>query len=317
MRSSLHILIITNCKRPNKNLHMKTKIVITLLFILLFRLNYIYAQQIKDTILVNFKMIDKAINDKVKKYGAKDVLIVMDIDNTILVNNTDLGSDIWYQWQNGELEIKPSPEQTLTTDCLYNEAIALLYELSTMTLTDSLLPKYIKDWQNKEITIIALTSRSPKCRAATERELFNNNINLSITELKTIEGNKLNISYSLNNRELNYLNGIFMTSGMNKGEMLAHIINRSGKSYKAIVFVDDTKKNIDDVKNKYLIYSNTDVELFYYTKVIAERLARNKNVVLTKEQADKMSLDWKFLIKTLNTIFPDRLIKSKCVSKNN
>lgn len=296
---------------------MKTKIVIALLFTLIFRLNNIYAQQLKDTVVVDFKTIDKTINDKVNKYGTKDVLVVLDIDNTILSSNTDLGSDIWYQWQTDELEIHPSSEQKLSSDCLYNEAIALLYELGSMTLTDSLLPKYIKDWQNKEITIIALTSRSPRCRAATERELINNRIDLSITELKTVEGNKFNFSDSLNNRELNYLNGIFMTSGMNKGEMLGHIINRSGKSFKAVIFVDDSKKNIDAVKNKYLSCSNTDVELFYYTKVIAERLIRNNNVVLTKDQADKMNTDWKLLIKTLNSIFPERLKKSKCISKDN
>jgi hypothetical protein len=296
---------------------MKTKIIITLLISLFYGINTTRAQQIKDTIVVDYQSINTSINEKANKYGTENVLVVLDIDNTILTSDTDLGSDIWYQWQNGELEPKPTPKQKLTTNCLFNEAITLLYDLGTMKLTDSLVPNYIKNWQLKGITILALTSRNPSCRTATERELSSNNIDLSLSQLKTIEGNTFNLNYSWNNRELNYSNGIFMTSGLNKGEMLSHIINRTGKSYKAIVFVDDSRKNIDAVKNKYSTCNNVDLGLFNYTKVITERLKRNNNVVLTKEQTDKMTTDWNYLIKTLYTIFPERVRKSKCIDKNN
>lgn len=292
---------------------MKTKIVITLLMTLIIGFSGSFAQLISEASVVDFISVDNTINEKVNKYGTNEVLLVLDIDNTILTSDADLGSDIWYQWQAGELDVKPEPKQKLSNDCLYNEAIALLYELGTMKLTDSLLPNYINNWQSKGITVISLTSRSPRCRAATERELMRNNVDLSQAELKTVDGNKLNLEYSINNRELSYSNGIFMTSGMNKGEMLAHIINRSGKSYKSIVFVDDGKKNIDAVKNKYSSCSNADLGLFYYTKIVTERLNRNNNVVLTKEQADKMNADWNYLVNTLNTIFPERLVKSKCM----
>lgn len=290
---------------------MKFKTLATILLILSFGLNASFSQSLKDTSVVDYPIIDKFIRMKVEKFGAQNVLVVMDIDNTILTGDADLGSDIWYQWQAGELEVKPTPEQKIAKDCMYNEAIGLLYELGTMTLTDSLLPGYIKSWQNAGVTLFALTSRSPGYRAATERELLKNHIDLSAAELKTIDGNELSLDYNLG-RNLSYNNGIMMTTGMNKGKMLEHLLGRSGRSFKAIIFIDDTRKNIDAVKNEYAPCNDLDILLFHYTKIISERLNLNKNTILTPEQAEKMDQGWDELIRTLNTTFPDRITKSDC-----
>jgi hypothetical protein len=292
---------------------MRTRTSVFLLFFFLSGIGILRGQTLRDTLVIDFKVIDETINEKVNKYGAENVLVVLDIDNTLLTGDTDLGSDIWYQWQNGELEIKPSPEQKLTKDCLYNEAIGLLYELGTMRLTDSLLPEYIPKWQDSGVTVFALTSRSPKYRAATERELLRNDIDLSVSELTTIDSQRMSFSYNLS-RDVSYSDGIFMTTGLNKGEMLLHILNRSGRSFKAIIFADDTRKNIDAVKFSYTPCNNSaDIVLFHYTGIITERLKKNNDQVLTQEQADEMDRDWDLLIQTLITIFSERIAKSDCM----
>jgi hypothetical protein len=290
---------------------MKAKALIFLTFVLSVGFGNLFGQSLKDTVVVDYKIIDKIVNEKITEYGAKNVLVVMDIDNTILTSETDLGSDIWYQWQRGELDVKPTAEQKLPDACLFNEAIGLLYELGTMTLTDSLLPGYILEWQSDGVTLFALTSRSPNYRAATERELNRNNVDLTVSELNTADGSKLFFNYTLN-RNLSYYNGIFMTSGMNKGEMLAYILGRSGRQFKAIIFVDDTRKNIDAVKSRYSTCNTYDIVLFQYNKIVSERLKNNNNVVLTKTQADQMADEWIILTNTLNTIFPQRVEKSDC-----
>jgi hypothetical protein len=269
------------------------------------------SQNVEMSIVSNFSKVDSLINEKVKKHGIRDVLVVLDIDNTLLTSSSDLGGDFWYQWQNGELEIKPTPQQKLRQDCLFDEAISLLYELGTMNLTDSLIPGYLRNWQQSKVTIFALTSRSPKCRAATERELLRNNIDLTTSELKTVDENSLSVNYKLK-REVSYMNGIFMTSGLNKGDMLSHIIGKSGKTFKAIIFVDDSKKNVDAVREKYSNCGNVDITILHYNKVVSERLKRNNNQIITQEQTDKMYSDWVYLLRTLNTVFPERLRKSKC-----
>jgi len=290
---------------------MKTKALFCLVFMLFPGLISLYGQSLKDTTVVDYAIIDQTIYQKVSLYGADQLLVVMDIDNTILTGDTDLGSDIWYQWQNKELEIIPADSQLLVKDCLYDEAIGLLYELGTTSLTDSRLPDYISTWQSGGITLFALTSRSPAYRAATERELHRNSIFLEKKELKTIDGEELFLDYKLE-RNLSYYNGIMMTTGMNKGDMLAHILGRSGSSFKAIIFIDDTRKNIDAVRNRYSGREDIDMTLFHYTKILSERLKKNNNVVLTPQQAEKMDQDWDALILLLNTIFPERLAKSKC-----
>lgn len=290
---------------------MKTKTSLLLAFILLSGFSSTFGQSVKDTLVIDYNVIDRTVYEEISRYGADQVLVVMDIDNTILTSNTDLGSDFWYQWQTGELDLKPTPEQKLTKDCMYNEAIGLLYELCSMTLTDSLLPGYINGWQKSGVTVFALTSRSSKYRPATERELKRNNVDLSLSALNLVDGSILTFHYTLT-RELSYVNGIFMTTGMNKGEMLAHITGRSGRTFKAIIFVDDSRKNIDAVKTRYSDCGTTDLVLFNYAKILTERLKHNNNEVFTPQQAEQMDQDWDLLVNTLRTVFPERMANSDC-----
>lgn len=291
------------------------KIKITfLLIVLTLAFASAYADTVKEKSTVDYQEIDKYIIQKATEYGESQVLVVMDIDNTILTSHTDLGGDIWYQWQRGELDIKPTEDQKIT-ECFYQDVIGLLYELNTMDLTDTLLPNYITNWQNSGITVFALTSRSPKYRTPTERELKKKNIDLSKSALKTVDGYNPIYNYSLS-RELSYMNGIMMTTGMDKGEMLDHIIGRSGSSFKAIIFIDDTKKNIDNVKRKYNTKKDIDVTTFYYQKIAEDRIERNGGVILTQDQANKMAQQWAELDNLLKSIFPGRNIKGECVSLN-
>jgi len=239
------------------------------------------------------------------------VLVVLDIDNTILTGDSDLGSDIWYQWQTDKLDIKPRPDQKLAKDCLFNEAINLLYELGTMRLTDSLLPGFISKWQKSGVTVFALTSRSPQCRAATERELLRFDIDLSLTSLRNADGQEVLFNKE-SDSNLSYQDGIFMTRGAHKGDMLADILNRSGRSFKTIIVADDTKKNIDNIKDRSSTYGADDIVLFYYTKIITERLRHNNNMILTRAQAKHMDRDWDMLISTLIKVFPERMEMSEC-----
>lgn len=290
---------------------MKTKILYPFLLILAIGTSHSYSQTVKIDTLNDYPPVDRTIHEKMLQYGAENVLVVLDIDNTLLTSDTDLGSDIWFQWQTGKLGLKPSPEQKLDRDCLFNEAICLLYELGTMSLTDSLLPGYIRNWQFKGLTVFALTSRSPQCRPSTERDLKANGIDLSLAPLRTVDGREIHFDKEADSN-LSYREGIFMTRGADKGLMLADILARSGRSFKAIIVVDDTGKNIVNIRNNAANYSAADIVLVYYTKILTERVRQNNNDTLTVEQAARMHRDWDELIRLLNAVFPERLEKSEC-----
>ncbi len=246
------------------------------------------------------------------RYGEDNVLVVVDIDNTLLTSSVDIGGDVWYQWQRGKLEHKPSEAQTVA--CLFEDSIGLLYELGPMDVTEETVPAVISGWQEKGVTVMALTSRAPKYRAATERELYNKGIDLERTALAP-EGQGAPVYREHKGRELSYMKGIMMTSGMNKGEMLSYILEKTGRSFDAIVFVDDSKKNIDNVYEKYEARGDIDVTIYHYVKIEKDRESQYGSV-LTEAQVNKMAGDWRQLNQTLNAIFPKRKVQDSCLSVN-
>ncbi|HCB17718.1 MAG TPA: hypothetical protein DEP76_11815 [Alteromonas sp.] len=243
-------------------------------------------------------------------YGAENVLIVADIDNTLLTSATDLGGDIWYQWQRGKLAVKPTPEQQVS--CLFEDTISLLYELAPMNLTEPQVPALLNNWQEAGNTLLLLTSRAPKNRAATERELLRHGIDVSQAALTPVDNTNPVYREKLE-REMSYSRGLMMTTGMNKGTMLEWILNATERQFDAIVFVDDSHTNIENMDNAWQQH-NTDMRIFHYTHVEAER-KKLQGQVLTEVQAERMANDYAKLIATLNSIFPARQNDGQCLGQ--
>lgn len=199
----------------------------------------------------------------------------------------DLGGDIWYQWQRGRLEVTPSDEQKVV--CLFEDAISLLCELAPMRLTDASLPAKLRAWQDQGASVFALTSRSPKYRAATERELARLGIDLTRTPLAA-RGRPAPVLREVADREWSYMQGVMMTTGMNKGAMLTILLRRTGREFSAIVFVDDTWRHVNDVFQALQSSNEVEARLFHFTKIEPDRESACGHV-LTEEQAEKMAAD--------------------------
>lgn len=260
----------------------------------------------------SFSEVISVVTNMNNRHGPENVLIVLDIDNTILTSSVDLGGDIWYQWQREKLAIKPDQSQKVF--CLFEDSIGLLYELGPMILTEETVPYIISAWQASGNVVMALTSRAPKYRAATERELENKGINFELSALAE-HGQKAPTYREFKNRELSYMKGIMMTSGMNKGEMLDYILKKTNRTFKAIVFVDDSQKNIDAVYKKFKEKLSANMIIFHYIKIEEDR-KRQYGAILTPEQARKMDADWKTLNEVLNRLFPARNLSEGCLSNN-
>ena len=109
------------------------------------------------------------------------------------------------------------------------------------------------------------------------------------------------------------MQGIMMTSGMNKGKMLQHILEKTDQEFESIIFVDDSEKNVHNLEQQFK-NSGIDMTIFHYTKVIEDRKIDNGGVILTEEQAEKMDMDWKKLNATLKAIFPNRYTDGRCLN---
>lgn len=109
-----------------------------------------YAQ-VKNIVTGEYSAVSKIITEKETLYPSDKILLVFDIDNTLLTSGTRIGGDIWYQWQTDKLPLKPDDSQKVP--CLYENTISMLYELSPMQLTEPQLPTMLNSG-NKSIPLL-------------------------------------------------------------------------------------------------------------------------------------------------------------------
>lgn len=251
----------------------------------------------------DYAIIEDVIRQQDIKYRPENVLLVFDIDNTLLTSGTKLGGDIWYQWQTDKLPNKPAAGEKVP--CLYDNAITLLYELGPMNLTEPQVPALLHQWQQKH-TVFALTSRSQDTQSSTLRELKRHDLDFSVSPLAEA-GTTVPFEKGRLKRSWLYTQGILFSSGQDKGMVIDFLLNKTGRHFKSIVFVDDGAANIAAVRKMFSSSSWSDVETIgvHYTRV-EDALIAQQGMVLTPAQARTLTQEWALLTKSLTTVFPDR-----------
>lgn len=203
------------------------------------------------------------------EYGRDQVLVVFDIDNTLLAMNQDIGSDQWFSWQS---KLIKSGDFSMTVADSFAGLLAAqqkLYALSSTHPTQENAAGLIKSLQNNGISVMALTARSVDYRDSTMRELKNNNIIFDSDSTLPSQpepympydlGNIANSGISPNEvqdwnlgepRQVSMVNGVMMVAGQHKGAMLRSLLAKTNKKYKSIIFVDDKVKNTNSVEQGF------------------------------------------------------------------
>lgn len=206
--------------------------------------------------------------DYVERFGAEETLLVIDIDNTLLTMQGDLGSDSWFEWQEYLLEQEPDSPDLVARDFVgLLEAQGLLFKLGKMRPSQPDLPSLVKQIQALGVPTLVLTSRGPEFRAATERELEAAGYDFAATVIETdpfpadeflpydpadLAASGLTEQerepYRLGEpRPVSVARGIFMSAGQHKGAMLATVLHRAKRRPQAIVFVDDHGRHVHRV----------------------------------------------------------------------
>jgi hypothetical protein len=123
-----------------------------------------------------FASVEQAALDLGAKYGTGRVLLVFDMDNTLLSMDQDFGSDEWYNWQRALAADDPAKIKSLT------EIQGILFDLSAMHPPEpGVQPRVVAALQDRGFAAIVLTGRSPLYRSATERELGRNGFDFAKT----------------------------------------------------------------------------------------------------------------------------------------
>lgn len=241
----------------------------------------------------DFRLVHLKVLELVAKHSLDQVLLVVDIDNTLLAMNQDLGSDQWFTWQAELLKTDPDSPDLVAKDFPgLLEAQGVLFALSQMHPPEPELPNLLAGLQQLGVTAVVLTSRGPDFRNATERELSRNGYDFTRPALAIDEqrgrflpfdpkrpdahGLSAEIIGPIASRlaPVSYANGVYMTAGQHKGCMLRTLLSRAVPDYesrhearlfRAIVFVDDHEKHANRMHEAFA-EDNLDLVTFRYSR---------------------------------------------------
>ena len=181
--------------------------------------------------------------------GKDRVLVVFDIDNTILALEQGLGADQWYEWQK---ELADNDRCNVWNVGNRFAVQGALFFASAMRLTQPDAAQQVKTIQESGIPVIVMTSRGPQYRLPTFRELRRNGYSFSHSAIGPAGGDILPFIPVENGRLSRYEDGVFMTAGQHKGQMLYALLNKTGTAMPTvIVVVDDKQENLDAVKDTF------------------------------------------------------------------
>lgn len=215
--------------------------------------------------------------------GAENVIVVFDIDNTLLAMEQGLGSDQWYYWQK-DLAGEDPCSPLLVSDRLAVQGA--LFFASAMRATQPDAAEQVRRIQDAGITTIALTSRGPDYRLQTFRELRRQDISFWPTALPPKRGWADAFLPDNGIRPALYEDGVFLTAGQHKGEMMKALLAKTGTGWpQVIILVDDKPGNLDDMMEAFG-GSGTRVHAWRYTR---------EDPVVAAFDPDEADLQWQAL----------------------
>ena len=216
----------------------------------------------------DFADVAKAVEGYVAKFGAEHVLLVLDIDNTIMSMDTDLGSDHWFEWQSYLLgNEKDSPHLVAKDFPGLLEVQGILFDRGKMHPTQPEEPALIAKLQKLGVSTLVLTSRGLDYKDQTQRELARCGYDFKASALPVkdlpagpflpydpakpeesgLSAEDLEKYKPVPPRPSLYVDGVFMTAGQHKGLMLLTMRKKSLRDIKAVVYLDDNVRHVGSV----------------------------------------------------------------------
>ncbi|MBD64695.1 MAG: hypothetical protein CME62_05785 [Halobacteriovoraceae bacterium] len=263
-------------------------------------INFSFAQTTTELTTDSFKEIETKALEYGHRFGHHNVLIVLDIDNTLLTMPQNFGSDQWFNWQYENcIGKKKMPDFCITSSMgEFLDLQGQLFALSDMNPSDDHVVKVVNNLQNKGFKVILLTSRGPEFRSATQRVIKKNNMDFRKRAIGPKDGYAATYRpYELNNlkpygitkdeaivadlktsRDVSYQNGIFMGSGQHKGIMLKTLLKKTNTHPRGIIFADDHEKHTQSMQAIFGKRKNISLTTFHYTKIdpVVEKFNKSK-----------------------------------------
>jgi hypothetical protein len=190
------------------------------------------------------------VGQLIERAGAERVLVVFDLDNTLLAMQQGLGSDQWYYWQKDiDKHDHCSPDNVGNRFAVQGA----LFHVSAMDATQADAAEQLRAIQALGAPVIALTSRGMEYQLATFRELRRNGFSFAYSAIGPAGGVPEPFIPVTDGRLSLYQDGVFLTAGQHKGEMLKALLEKTNTGLPGVVvMVDDKQENLDAVKETFL-----------------------------------------------------------------
>lgn len=244
------------------------------------------ANAAPEVVATDMHIVRRTARELARTYGgAEKVLVVYDVDNTLLTTTTALGSNQWYEWQAEALKTG-SNESVAGKDfeCLIG-AMELLYATRPMRLTHESVYWSVEALRDEGFTQWVITSRAPELAAVTFRELDRQRLMFSPFFGKTRTDP---LDLQLAGRASRMQDGVMFTAGGNKGDALNTALRLTGKSgeIRAIVFVDDSPWHLPNMRQAFAD-TRIEVHTFLYEASKPDVDAFNAKDSPTRAEAKK------------------------------
>ncbi len=236
----------------------------------------------------NLHAVITAATEFNEQLPSQDILVVFDMDNTLLGMDSQLGSVPWYDWQ---------AEMAREAGCQPGElqnrfaAQGVLYFLGSMHPVQNDAAAIITELQQNGFPVLVLTARGMDYQLETLRELNRNEMAFESLSHKLSGG--LEFMPADAARAVLYRQGVLMVAGQHKGLMLQALYAELGLPLpRAVVMADDSRQNLTDMQETL-----TDAE-------IPHRLFRYSKADEWVEQFDPVSAaaDWQQLLPAVQAV---------------
>ncbi len=236
--------------------------------------------------IIETEHYDAAI-EAVKQSSHRNVLVITDLDNTVLRPTTQLGSEAWEDHGIEDLQRKGISKHD--AEIIENILWIAVQPRLKMVPVDPSIPGAIKELQQNKIPVLALTARFPAEVELTNKQLESLGIDLSVPwrSFKT----PWLVAHSA------FSDGVLYTSGFNKkSDVLFRFLDLHGLKPDYIIFIDNKMKHVQDISQAaekrgidYLgIRLNTTDDLYRnFNPAIAEVQWNALPQLLSDEEAEK------------------------------
>lgn len=168
----------------------------------------------------------------------KDTLVVFDIDNTLIRQNSLIGTHQWGDHiRDSAIKKGISPSKAAE---MQHAAFASVQPYVQVVKVEDDIDIVLKHLQKNRISHFALTARVPELKNVTFKQL--QSLNLQFEKSFPEQKNKAVVKDF-------YYKGLIFSGSTPKGEILKTIMQNSQRQYKKVIFIDDRKYNLDSIES--------------------------------------------------------------------